>query len=590
MASKFDQQALKKHHFWILLGVLLPLVLAALCVIWFGVSDAVGAERKKVEDAQKAANRSVTKNKGTLETIEGQRERMANQRGKVWKSAADRQTGLIEFFAGLSEFNQTYPIFGAGIKDIHAEAFVNRGDYANEWKKLPDIIKPTELAPDWNSANLQRTTWNPVRPSSEDVWLALEEVCVQREVLTNIRAANLAVARFEWTDYALGLIYCGTPPDPKKGELDRRQMRNRWCELDLILAKKSNNEVAFRGSVKNVSGERQKAGQITLDVRLSGDENAPPVTVTLRPTEITEYIRADQTMTLQETAVSLKGVNEGRLFHVAQTLSRSNVPVKQVTRIALGASGVSHRHADKLAALVMSSFSQKQFEEPADGGAKTPAAAPPGGGTGEEIMRRTQGGGAGATAGASGPTSPNNFERQRYLQRTDQVRRLPIRIDCLIDQAYLQDLLVALANSRLRLQVTQVEWQRARDVPAYSTTTSGTTASGPPGAGGRMPPPGGGGTVGEGMIGTGGAGPSPNDVMRMMMGSGRSGAGGGPGGRMPPPGGLPPGLGNVSGQNPTTQNFDEPPPATLITVNVYGVASLYEKFAEKKDDADTAKK
>ena len=37
MAAKFDQQALKKHHFWILLGLILPLVLVA----WIVVGGAV---------------------------------------------------------------------------------------------------------------------------------------------------------------------------------------------------------------------------------------------------------------------------------------------------------------------------------------------------------------------------------------------------------------------------------------------------------------------------------------------------------------------------------------------------------------------
>src|SRR5207249_4016208 len=46
---KVDKETLVKHHFWILLGVLLPMVLIALCTLWFGAASDV---KKKEEELQ----------------------------------------------------------------------------------------------------------------------------------------------------------------------------------------------------------------------------------------------------------------------------------------------------------------------------------------------------------------------------------------------------------------------------------------------------------------------------------------------------------------------------------------------------------
>src|SRR5262249_60601426 len=119
------------------------------------------------------------------------------------------------------------------------------------------------------------------------------------------------------------------------------------------------------------------------------------------------------------------------------------------------------------------------------------------------------GGGAGMVGSGwpvlSGPvTSKTLFDttKRRYLGKpTPQVRRLPVGLVLIVDQTNLQDVLLALANSPLRFQITQVHWARFRGTIAGTEPTYGT----PGGEGGPRytPPPiisGGGFGTGEGGV------------------------------------------------------------------------------------------
>jgi hypothetical protein len=134
-------------------------------------------------------------------------------------------------------------------------------------------------------------------------------------------------------------------------------------------------------------------------------------------------------------------------------------------------------------------------------------------------------GGRGAPSAAS-LTAVYGLDRNRYLAATEQCRHLPVAMVLVIDQAYLTDLLTSLANSRLRFQITQVHYHRARGVQPGG---SGGASNGPRGTpGNERPQPGQVGNYGAAAVGDG----EPN----------------------------------------------------LIEVTIYGIAALYERYSEKKDD------
>ena len=60
------------------------------------------------------------------------------------------------------------------------------------------------------------------------------------------------------------------------------------------------------------------------------------------------------------------------------------------------------------------------------------------------------------------PTVVLDGNRERYIEVSKQVRRMPVALVLLVDQLFMQDALVAYANSPLRFQVTQSHWKRFR--------------------------------------------------------------------------------------------------------------------------------
>jgi hypothetical protein len=191
-------------------------------------------------------------------------------------------------------------------------------------------------------------------------------------------------------------------------------------------------------------------------------------------------------------------------------------------------------------------------------------------------------GGGGGYTGTSGDSTPNGLRRDRYLQTTETSRALPVGLVLIVDQSNIQDVLVALADSRLRIQTTQVAFQHVRGIrPADAGDTPPGMADRPGGL--DRPPP----NMGKLMpgVGTGARRGGGDDDRPAGARGGKFGGPGGMGGMVPPPGGVPGGYGAPS---MTGQDEDDP---NLVELSVYCIATLYERFPPKKVDetADAAK-
>ena len=78
----------------------------------------------------------------------------------------------------------------------------------------------------------------------------------------------------------------------------------------------------------------------------------------------------------------------------------------------------------------------------------------------DRVHRRRRRARAGTQSAANLDHRTTRFDRNRYLFVTDQSRHLPVAMTLTIDQSHLGEILVAIANSRLRFQTTQVEFRR----------------------------------------------------------------------------------------------------------------------------------
>jgi hypothetical protein len=122
---------------------------------------------------------------------------------------------------------------------------------------------------------------------------------------------------------------------------------------------------------------------------------------------------------------------------------------------------------------------------------------------------------------------------------TPQCRHLPLGMVLILDQQYVPDVLAAIANSRLRIQVTQVQIQHVRNIKPEAPPTTGNAGAGnPPG---NNPPAGGSGPVG------------------MNQGGG-----------------------NVATTKGAAKSEEDP---NLVELAIYGIAAIYERFDPNKVNA-----
>jgi hypothetical protein len=206
------------------------------------------------------------------------------------------------------------------------------------------------------------------------------------------------------------------------------------------------------------------------------------------------------------------------------------------------------------------------------------------------------GGVAGVMAGGANVGPPSivlDLNQKRYIDVTDQVRRMPVALVLVVDQLFLQDTLVAYANSSLRFQVTQYHWNRFRGTITTGTegVLTGGFGSGRPGPGGGFP--------GSGAGYPGGFGGSSSETGSPGGPPGKPGRGPGSSGFGPPPamgssGFGPPsgvgggsseggfGFGGVGSMGSTTA--DAQASAGLVELTVYGIVTIYEKYDQAVAD------
>ncbi len=580
MAGKIDKEFLKKHHFWLLHGVIaLGLVLA-----WFGlmvsVPDEISAKGEDNLKKKKALDAAKAQSRATLSEYDKRKLELFTLRGQRWKDMWEIQKEMYEWPAVLGE-DQLAKVqgltFGDNISNASLlEAF--KTQLGKEYENLAKAIAPMQFNTGWPAVLRHVAAWR-LTPESEEVWLALEDLWVQREIVQTIAKINEKAAKFDPLTPA---------EDPSKTR--KRSFQNRTWKVDLEIVDAMGG-YQLKGTIKNRTDRLQPYGAnggFVLKVWLSDDPNARPFEFLIQGSSLSaRVVKTDaQGREINTEESDLKERNgiepirelpqqhkiyDGRvvgLYRVEQVFDARTLPVKRFDKLALGYTSARHSLAD----LEMTPFSTKAVE------AETPAAvegapgapgpggpmAPPGGPMAPPGGPMAPPGAFGAGAGdaaAKGDMSPNLLVRRRYVNRTDQVRFMPIALSVVCDQIYSADVLTALANSRLRMQIVQSHLGRFRGTISYFG--EGTTAApdGPSASGTSPMAPG---------------GPPPGPLSR-------------PGPMGPPPpmgpgafGGFP-GLGSSSAPRSSSEDVAS---GNLIDFSVYGIASLYEKYqSEPRKDA-----
>ena len=357
----------------------------------------------------------------------------------------------------------------------------------------------------WEAVLRYVSNWGSRTPESEDIWLAIEDYWVQRDVVRALAGVNAELANMKPLPGGASV----------KDEPLHRTFENRTWRAELWVADEDGKKY-LKGKLWNLTDRLQPlgaSGGMVLRVWLKDDpKETDYFDFLVEGVAIKPWVRGEQDEAKNNVRV-IKTIPQhllpaGRiekLAKVEQVFDVRTVPLRSVERLALGKPaeprGLSARHADR--DLDMSLFSKKKAAEQtgataagSSGGKPSPGGPPGPGPVGSGGPVGPGGPGVGSDASASGENTLLMQARKRYLGRTDHVRRMPVAFTVVVDQTYIQDVLTAFANVRLRFQITQDHWKRFGGNLSYANTY------GAPPAGGAGPMP------GPGPV-PGGTGPGP---------------------------------------------------------------------------------
>jgi len=614
---KLDKETLVKQRFWILLGVFVPLVLIVLLVLSASVSGKIADERKAFEDSQKALSGiNNPKNVKFIEILNKKKTTLSDQKDVVWKDAWQTQDGMMswpKFSTPGMQQQLTRAYFGEEIPDRDRRYYGDTAykEYVPEvYRELQDHLSPVELKDGWDrlfryvGKEDERGKWHTTPPTTEECWLAQEDVWVQRELALVIKSALDALAKFK---------PAGTAPKVE-GAVTQYRLQNTNWELNLVLERNEARQlvVSPKSTLKNINAAKR-----TL---LLGRGKQPGVKLRLQQGGIRadvviegEPVAWDKTAEFKKTT-RIDNLDPSKPLDVEQVFDWYTSPIKRIDDIQL--SYRSHRIFN-----LPLTFRQigKKEEAVAEAPAASSSAGPgmpgmPGGSSmgGPSPMQGLGGKGPGGSDKVVNGT-PNGLDRDRYIEVTNQVRRMPVAIVTVLDQAYIEDVLTAFANSRLRIQTTQSHWQHVHDIkpsvsddnssdqPGSSDDNRRTPMPGMSSPGGRSSPvqggPAGAGSKFPPMGGSMGGPPKGGSAIGAIPGpDGRpKGSSAGPAGMpMSKPGGnTAPAMPGMKGGPSSKSGFPDPSAdlaegdeddPNLVELVVYGIASLYERFPPPKPD------
>ncbi len=620
-----NKDLLKKHHFWILFAPFAVCVLVAVMTIWTGIGSKIEAREKEIDTAEKAAKgKQDIKPLVELTILENENTRVGLIRFDKWRENWDLQIGVVEYgnaeerVMKQEKTNQfRWPVsdlftnfnyrpdgytdvenpklkkpkfkglkFGADVPNDRSErlAFKSRDVYLAEYSNatlgkpgsgtgMADRLWPTQFAGGWSSVLRHVYVddpatgygWGQGRPTSPEIWLALEDLWIQRSLLNSLRTVNEDMASFAEV----------------AGVAGRKTFVNRTWKIEVwAMTRASDNKRVLVGTLTNLSPRIQTfglGGKLTFQVQL--DAGGPPIDLVFNERYLTgaggtkrkqegneERDIPGDTMTItpdKGTDLTTAGANVN-VKSIRQVFDTRTVPLQRIDRLVLGyPDGRLAGMGPKLPLFLEVPADAVPPMDDGSGGVPPVGSIPRPPGSGDGGPGGPGGGGtSGGMVGAGWPvvygpvTSKMLLEttKKRYLQVTNQVRRMPVGMVLIVDQTNLQDVLLALANSPLRFQITQVHWQRYRGLPGGDSTGGGSYPGSTGGEGGGLniigsPDGGPGGGRGPGINISGGNTP-------MGTGTGTTGIGGEPG----------------------FADADIQMTSGLIEVSIYGIVSLYEKY------------
>ena len=186
MELKIDKETLIKQRFWVLLGVFVPLVLVAMVRLWTSVASANQKARADKDKKFKELKDDKQRTMKDFEQLEAVLSKVAGRKNTMWRTRPwETQKDLMQWPEGLQP-NSAVCISATKSLPNPATSFTGR-----------KIIRPGRpgALPGPTHAGFQpggraAGEVGKVSPSSEDLWLAEEDLWVQWELLKALTGSH----------------------------------------------------------------------------------------------------------------------------------------------------------------------------------------------------------------------------------------------------------------------------------------------------------------------------------------------------------------------------------------------------------------
>jgi hypothetical protein len=338
------------------------------------------------------------------------------------------------------------------------------------------IYKPGRIPPDDNRFFTYVEKWADLlnQISAEEIWTAQEMLWVQRDMYKQLRMANESLALLE-------------PVKGDKADKDGwAKFRNFYWEMDL---KEKGGSVEVK--LRNMRPQQQAVNKLRFLLRFKdpsnkdGKPSGPVVFPPIEPKElrfdgnpVAPYEKdGNGSDTFQGNIAFTLPAPLKELHSVEQILTVATAAVKRLDSLTLamstltGDSALSHREATKAAALLTYRPKPAKAAPPTalddeknkDKIKDTPFGIP--------VQPQDQqpdlgldlaDPGTEARLDPSVKLSVNKLLLDRYMQKTPELRKLPVSLVMVVGPEHINRVLASLASSPLRFLTTQVLWQRCQ--------------------------------------------------------------------------------------------------------------------------------
>jgi hypothetical protein len=248
-------------------------------------------------------------------------------------------------------------------------------------------------------------------------------------------------------------------PELPPGVYAGHRFRNNLWEIDLFLAQKGRQKmISEKSTIRNLHPAKRAVPLSAspasggLHFRLTQENKVYPFRVDGEP------LPYDSKSEFRKN-FEVDSIDFRRPFDLQQEFEYANSPVKQIIALEL------FRNCHRLANVPLQSSLSIKPSKPDDIGdpkAAKPAAAPA----------------AGAAGAPEAGTTPHGLPRMRYIFRTPQCRHVPFVLHLLVDQTHMHEVLMAMANSRLRIQTTQVQFRHSGSGQGVAEAPAGPSLGG----------------------------------------------------------------------------------------------------------------